>query len=114
MQDRKVPPLPWLIAVVVLATVWFARPVLADTYISAEPIPSADVVGQDNLAKIESIGYQDLDLWSLHLLNDCQMVQKVEDALKTYGAIRTVNSDKPSAVIATGGHQHISPPSYFL
>jgi len=34
-----------------------ARPISAQTYISAEPIPSMEIVGQANLAKIEGLGY---------------------------------------------------------
>ena len=39
------------------------RPAPAQTYISAEPIPSVDVVGDANLNTILGIGYQNLELW---------------------------------------------------
>ncbi|MBV9290589.1 MAG: hypothetical protein JO288_22695, partial [Hyphomicrobiales bacterium] len=52
-----------------------ARPVSAETYISAEPIPSVQIVGQADLAKIEGLGYSTLALWSERLLHDCGILQ---------------------------------------
>ena len=73
----------------VLVLAWIAlagatlggRPVSAQTYVSTEPIPSQDIVGSANLAKILNLGYPNLELWSQRLLNDCHMVENVITAL---------------------------------
>ena len=84
---------PCLIAAVFLATTLAVR---ATTYISVEPIPSRDVVGPDNLAKILSVGYPNLELWSNRLLNECGIVQEVIDVLASHGAISTVDTGRPA------------------
>jgi hypothetical protein len=70
-----------LATIVLLAITLGAHPVAATTYISVEPIPSRDVVGQNALAMILTIGYPNLELWSNRLLNDCGFVQNVIDVL---------------------------------
>ena len=84
----------------------------ATTYISVEPIPNRDVVGQDALAKILSVGYPNLELWSNRLLNDCGIVQKVIDVLASNGAISTVNPGNTSFRVAAGGFEAVTNPSY--
>ena len=59
---------------IVLLAATARSPASAQTYISAEPIPSQQIVGTANLAAIEGIGYANMELWSKHLLNDCQIV----------------------------------------
>ena len=59
------------------------------TYMSVEPIPSQDVIGEDALATIENAGYRTLARWSERLLDDCNIVQRVIDALDDAGAIST-------------------------
>ena len=49
-------------------------PAWAQTYVSAEPIPSQDIVGTANLNKILNLGYPNLELWSQRLLNDCHLL----------------------------------------
>ncbi len=61
----------------------------AQTYISAEAIPAPDIVGADNLAKIEGIGYGNMDLWTQRLLS-CNIVQDVINVLSANHAIRTI------------------------
>jgi hypothetical protein len=87
-------------------------PVIAQTYISAEPIPSQDIVGEANLASIESIGYPNLELWSNRLLYDCRIVQNVIDLLSDYRAISTVISGNTTYLVAAGGFQGVTDPSY--
>src|SRR5262245_39196829 len=77
--------------IVLLVTILVVQPVTATTYISAEPIPNRDVVGENALARILTVGYPNLELWSNRLLNDCGIVQNVIDTLTSNGAISTVN-----------------------
>ena len=44
--------------------------VSATTYMSVEPIPSGDVIGEENLARLRSIGYRNLERWSQRLLSE--------------------------------------------
>ena len=97
--------------IVLLATTLGAHPVTATTYISAEPIPSRDVVGQNALAMILSVGYPNLELWSNRLL-DCDIVQNVIDVLASNGAISTVNPGNTSFLVAAGGFEAVTDPSY--
>jgi ribosomal protein S5 len=55
--------------------------VVATTFMSVEPIPGGAVVGEPTLAVIESAGYENLELWSNRLLNDCGFVRSTIDAL---------------------------------
>jgi len=98
--------------IVLLATMLGAHPATATTYISVEPIPSRDVVGQNALAMILSAGYPNLELWSNRLLNDCNIVQNVIDVLASNGAISTVNSGNTSFLVAAGGFEAVTDPSY--
>ena len=99
-------------AIVMLAATFAARPVAATTFVSAEPIPSQDVVGSTNLAAIESIGYSNLELWSQRLSNDCHMVQNVIDVLSNDGAISTVTPANTTYLVAAGGFQAVTDPTY--
>src|SRR5215475_4228510 len=56
------------LTIVLLVTILVVRPVTATTYISVEPIPNRDVVGENALAKIMTVGYPNLELWSNRLL----------------------------------------------
>ena len=98
--------------ILLLASMLGAHPVTATTYISVEPIPSRDVVGQNALAMILSVGYPNLELWSNRLLNDCNIVQNVIDVLASNGAISTVNSGNTSFLVAAGGFEAVTDPSY--
>ena len=98
--------------IVLLVSVLGAHPVTATTYISVEPIPSRDVVGQNALTMILSVGYPNLELWSNRLLNDCNIVQNVIDVLGSNGAISTVNSGNTRFLVAAGGFEAITDPSY--
>ena len=100
------------VTIIVLATTLGAQSVWATTYISVEPIPSRDVVGQNSLAMILSVGYPNLELWSNRLLNDCHIVQSVIDVLASNGAISTVNSGNTRFRVAAGGFEGVTDPSY--
>jgi hypothetical protein len=87
--------------------------VSATTYISVEPIPNRDVVGEDNLALIRSIGYERLARWSELLLSECGSVDSVIEALTAHGAITTVIPDVNTRfVVAAGGFEGATNPSY--
>lgn len=88
------------------------RPVSAQTYISAEPIPSSQVVGAAELAKIESLDYSTRALWAERLLNDCGIVQNVIVTLWQNKAINTILPSNTSYGVAAGGYQGVTDPSY--
>src|SRR6185503_18492306 len=79
----------------------------AQTYVSAEPIPSPDIVGTANLTKILNLGYPNLELWSQRLLNDCHIVQNVINVLSENRAITTVNSANTRYKVAAGGFEAV-------
>ena len=90
-----------------------ASAVKAQTYISAEAIPASDIVGAANLAKIEGLGYADLELWTQRLLNDCGIVQNVIGVLTDNRAIKTVIPFlNTSYRVAAGGFEGVTDPSY--
>ena len=84
----------------------------AQTYISAEPIPSSQIVGTANLASIESLSYATRALWSQRLLDDCRIVQNTIDVLSDNGAISTVFPGNTRYLVAAGGFQGVTDPSY--
>ena len=97
---------------VFLAAPLGAHSLAAITYMSVEPIPNRDVVGEDALATIRSAGYPNLELWSQRPLDDCSIVQNVIDVLTANGAISTVNSLNTSFRVAAGGFQSVTNPSF--
>jgi hypothetical protein len=82
------------------------------TYISAEPVPNRDVVGDENLARIRGIGYANLELWSQRLLSECRVVDNVIDVLSAHGAITSVTPANTRVVVAAGGFEGATNPSY--
>jgi hypothetical protein len=100
---------PCLIASILLTT---TLAVHATTCISVEPIPSRDVVGQDALDKIQSVGFANLELWSNRLLNECGIVHQVINALLADGAISTVHPGNTKFRVAAGGFEAVTNPSY--
>jgi len=101
-----------LIATLLLCVTFGVHSVAATTYISAEPIPNQDVVGALTLATIESAGYLNLERWSNRLLNDCGVVDEVIQALRKSGAITTVTHRNTSVVVAAGGFEAVTNPSF--
>jgi hypothetical protein len=106
---RKLNLFTW---VLLLAAALGTQPVTAQTYISAEPIPSPDVIGSSSLSAMESIGYSNLELWSNRLLNDCQLVQNVINVLSDNRAISTLIPGNTSYLVAAGGFEGITDPTY--
>ena len=98
--------------VVLLAATLGVQPLAAIMYISVEPIPNRDVVGQDALDTLLSAGYPNLERWSNRLLNDCGIVQNVIDVLTVNGAISTVNTGNTSVRVAAGGFEAVTNPSF--
>src|SRR5687767_919692 len=99
-------------AVVLLVATLAAQAVVATTFMSVEPIPGGDVVGEPTLAVIESAGYENLELWSTRLLNDCGFVGRTIDALTADGVIRTVNGGNTEVGVAAGGFEGTTHPSF--
>jgi hypothetical protein len=102
---------PRAVALLLVATLG-APSAFATTYISAEPIPTGNIVGAANLAKIESIGYAKLERWSQRLLDDCHIVEQTIDVLASHHAISTVNAINTKLVVAAGGYEAVTHPSY--
>ena len=100
------------LTIVLLVTILVVQPVTATTYISVEPIPNGDVVGENALAKILTVSYPNLELWSNRLLNDCGIVQNVINTLTSNGAISTVNPGNIRFLVAAGGFEAVTNPSY--
>lgn len=80
-------PVGLVVAAFLLAAV---HTVSATTYMSVEPVPNRDVVGETNLTLIRSIGYSNLERWSERFLTQCLAVDSVIEALTTHGAITSV------------------------
>jgi len=97
-----------IVAAVLLTTVSLS----ATTYVSVEPIPNRDVVGEDNLTLIRSIGYNRLARWSERLLSECLAVDSVIDALSAHGAIASVTATNTRFLVAAGGFEGATNPSY--
>ncbi len=106
------PRITRLSIVVLLAATLGIHPLAATTYISVEPIPNRDVVGQGALDRLLGAGYPNLERWSNRLLNDCGIVQNVIDVLTENGAISTVNSRNISVRVAAGGFETVTNPSF--
>jgi hypothetical protein len=101
-----------LASIALLAATLFGQPVSAITYISAEPIPSPDVVGASKLATILSIGYPNLELWSHRLVQECRIVESVIKVLSANDAISTVDGGNTSVRVAAGGFEGVTDPTY--
>jgi len=84
----------------------------ATTYMSVEPVPNRDIVGDADLALIRSIGYTRLERWSQRLLSECLAVDSVIDALTAHGAITSVTAANTRFVVAAGGFEGSTNPSY--
>jgi hypothetical protein len=101
----------WFVAFLLL--VW-AHTASATTYMSVEPVPNRDVVGEDNVVTIRSIGYANLERWSQRLLDECRVVDSVIDALSANAAISSVTFTNTRVVVAAGGFEGATNPSFVL
>jgi hypothetical protein len=98
---------------VVAAVIFLAgHTVSATTYMSVEPIPNRDVVGEENLARLRSIGYGNLERWSQRLLSECHAVDSVVGALSAHGAIGSVGQSNTRVVVAAGGFEGATNPAF--
>ena len=99
---------------ILVATVLFTsvRAVSATTYMSVEPIPNRDVVGQDDLTLLRGIGYANLERWSELLLSRCLVVENVIETLTAHRAITSVTNANTRFVVAAGGFEGATNPSY--
>jgi hypothetical protein len=84
----------------------------ATTYISVEPIPNRDIVGDSDLTRLRSIGYSRLARWSERLLSECFVVDNVIETLAAHGAITSVTPVNTRVVVAAGGFEGATNPSY--
>lgn len=85
--ERRIKQTFGLVVAVVLTAL---QTVSATTYMSVEPIPNRDVVGENNLALLRSIGYSRLERWSQRVLSECLAVENVIESLAAHGAITSV------------------------
>jgi hypothetical protein len=84
----------------------------AITYMSIETVPHRDVVGEDDVVTIRSIGYANLERWSQRLLGECRVVDSVIDALTANATISSVTSTNTRVVVAAGGFEGGTNPSF--
>ena len=89
-----------------------ANPAAATTYLSAEPIPTGDVIGDANLAKLQSIGFANLERWSRRLLEECRIVDQTIEVLSMHNAISTVDATNTRFLVAAGGFEAVTNPSF--
>ncbi len=98
--------------VVALAIFLSVHTVSATTYMSVEPIPNRDVIGDANLATLRSVGYDNLERWSQRLLSECLAVDRVIDALSAHGAITSITPANTRVVVAAGGFEGATNPAF--
>jgi hypothetical protein len=98
-----------IVAAIVLTAV---QTLSATTYMSVEPVPNRDVVGAAELGLIRGIGYARLGRWSQRFLLECSAVDNVIDALTAHGAITSVSAANTRFVVAAGGFEGSTNPSY--
>jgi hypothetical protein len=98
--------------VVAALLLFFVHSLSATTYMSVEPVPNENVVGAANLALIRAIGYNNLEKWSGLYLSQCLAVDSVIEALTAHDAITTVTSTNTRFVVAAGGFEGATNPSY--
>ena len=84
----------------------------AITYMSIETVPHRDVVGEDDVVTIRSIGYANLERWSQRLLDQCRVVDSVIEVLRANAAISSVTSTNTRVVVAAGGFEGGTNPSF--
>jgi hypothetical protein len=99
----------WLLASFIAIA---GQSISATTYLSAEPIPTADVIGQANLESLDSIGYTNLERWSQRLLNECGAVDDVIALLSANDAITSVTTANSKFNVAAGGFEGVTHPSF--
>jgi hypothetical protein len=99
----------WLVASVFTIA---AHAASATTFLSVEPVPNVDVIGPANLDRIRSIGFDNLELWSQRLLDDCLVVDNVIATLSSHEAITSVTTDNARFVVGAGGFEGTTNPAF--
>lgn len=84
----------------------------ATSYVSAEPIPSPDVIGATRLTALEKLGFARLLRWSERLVNDCGLVERVVGSLSVHSAITTIHSGNTRYRVAAGGFEGVTNPAF--
>ena len=85
----------------------------ATTFMSVEPVPNEAVVGEDDVAAIRSIGYANLERWSLRLLDECRVVDSVINVLSAHSALSSVTlGGNTHVVVGAGGFEGRTNPSF--
>jgi hypothetical protein len=79
---------------------------------SIETVPNRDVVGEDDLVRIRGIGYAHLERWSQRLLGECRVADSVIGALRANGTISSVTLTNTRVVVAAGGFEGGTNPSF--
>ena len=90
----------------------FPHTASAITYMSIETVPNRDVVGDDDVVAIRSIGYANLERWSQRLLGECRVVDSVIDARTADATISSVTLTNTRVVVAAGGFEGGTNPSF--
>ena len=86
-------------------------PASATTYISVEPIPNQDVVGEEVLGNLVALSFETRAQWA-QLLLDCGLVQGVLEALAADGTVASVNMSNTFFGVAAGGFEGQTNPTY--
>ena len=86
----------------------------AVTYMSIDTVPNRDVVGEDVVVTIRSIGYAKLERWSQRLLGECRLVDSAIAELTANAAISSVTSTNTRVIVAAGGFEGGTNPSFVL
>ena len=103
-----------LFALVALAaTTFLATPATATTYMSVEPVPNVDVVGQELLDNLVGLDFRVRARWA-DLLLDCNLVAGVINALASDGTVTTLNDANIFFSVAAGGFEGTTNPTYLF
>ncbi|MEM8931326.1 MAG: hypothetical protein AAGE94_09135 [Acidobacteriota bacterium] len=88
-----------------------AQPIGAVTYLSAEPVPSVDVIGEPTLDILLALDIDIRQAWADALLR-CGLVEGVIEALTADRTITTINTANTVFEVATGGFEGTTNPAY--
>jgi hypothetical protein len=99
----------WLVTSLLLIG---AHAASATTFLSVEPVPNVDVIGQTNLNLIQGIGFANLELWSQRLLDDCLVVDNVIGTLSNHEAITSITTANTRFVVGSGGFEGTTNPAF--
>jgi hypothetical protein len=95
-----------------IALLLWAHTASATTFLSVESVPNRDVIGEDDLAAIRSIGYANLERWSQRLLTECRVVDSVIEVLSRHAVISSITLGNTRVVVAAGGFEGGTNPAF--